>query len=150
MLQRSIAQSTEGGRPPHWKRGPHPWISILEDGLYAQTYPTTVHDEELLTFVAAVEHMIGSRFEPYAWIIAVDGLLHTNAAQRKHIADHVTRMQAHDARYCAGGGIVAATAFARGLVTAVFWLSPLPYPYRILGSIAEAESYAIDQLRLRR
>lgn len=149
MLQISLAPQADSRPPAHWKPGAHPWIYEIGRGLYAQWYPRTVDGDELRAFVQEVEQLVLSHRTPYAWVMFVDGLLGVNAAQRKVIADHVARMRSHDRRYCAGGGIVASTPFARGLVTAVFWLSPLVYPHEVFRYIDRAEAYARDRLRER-
>jgi hypothetical protein len=107
-------------------------------------------DEDLTAFLAAAEKLILALQTPYAWVVDVGGLLRVTAKQRRMFAEFEDRTKEQDAKLCAGAAIYAPTAFTRGLVTAVFWLSPPAYPTKIVASFEEAEAWARAKLDERR
>ncbi len=135
----------ESGSP--WRTLPHhSWLGELAPSLYVQAFPRRVTDDDLASFLAAIEPFVLGMHAPYAWIVNVAGLLSATAKQRKAYAAFMDRVRSHDAQFCAAAGIVASNAFTRGLVTAVFWLSTPPYPYRVCASIEDAGAFASEKL----
>ncbi len=65
---------------------------------------------------------------------------------RRIVADADIRLREHDTQWCAGMAIVAKTALMRGATTAVYWLSPPVYDYKIVSSLFEAIRWGHSQL----
>jgi hypothetical protein len=128
----------------------HPWLGQLDDALFVQSFPRTMTDVELASFLEATAKLVFGKHSPYAWVVDVGGLLHASAKQRRMFADFEMRVREHDRRFCAGAAIFAPHPITRGIVTAVFWLSPPSYPYLVTGSLAEAHAYARHKLALAR
>jgi hypothetical protein len=46
--------------------------------------------------------------------------------------------------------VIVKSSIERGIVTAVLWLSPAPFPIRVFDSATEAERWAVSLLKDRR
>lgn len=64
---------------------------------------------------------------------------------RKLYAEFLNKNAADFERLCKGVGFVITSAAVRGMLTAVLWLTDLPFPYKIVGSSEEAEAWLRDQ-----
>lgn len=83
-----------------------------------------------------------------AHVIDARRTLTTPADQRRKLGDW---MKAHDEanrQTCAAFAFVFESALARGLLTAVLWLQPMPAPHRIFSTVGEASSWAAEQARV--
>jgi len=127
----------------------HPWLEQIEATLFLQRFPKAATDQELASMLAAVEQLIFSMNEPYAWVVDLGGVLSVSASQRKLFADHENRTKEHDRAYNAGSALYAHSTFMSGIITAVFWLSRPVYPTKVFATIREAERWARSQLKLR-
>jgi hypothetical protein len=65
------------------------------------------------------------------------------ASQRKYAADFMERNRELQVRASAGGAIVAPSALARGIITAVFWLKPSPVKSHVVSTREEALLHGI-------
>lgn len=68
------------------------------------------------------------------------------ASQRKHAADFMDQNRELQVRASAGGAIVAPSAIARGIITAVFWLKPSPVKSHVVATREEGLLYGIGVL----
>lgn len=124
----------------------HPWFDHSRAPLLVQRYPHNTSDEELLAFTAAVETYMTAHRSPFAWVVDASALVHATARQRQLMSEFEKRTADHDRRYCLGTALVVAGPVARGIITAVYWLSPPVYPYRTFAKWDEAETWARAQL----
>jgi hypothetical protein len=69
-----------------------------------------------------------------------------NAAGRKHSADFVKRTHGLMQATSLGTAFVAPSAFTRGLLTAIFWLTSPPVPNSIFATRDEAYRHAVHVL----
>lgn len=127
----------------------HPWFEPIEPHLYRQRYPVRFTDAEIREFLAFMTRLVPTLPSPYAWIVDTGGLLRTNRAQRKMLADYGEATAARDRVDSAGAAILAHGMIARGLVKTAYLVSPPVYPYAIVGSEAEGERWARAQLAAR-
>ncbi len=65
-----------------------------------------------------------------------------NALQRQKLAAHVRDNEQDIRRSVRSVGVVLTSPLVRGIVTAIFWVSPPPMPYRFFATRAEAASWA--------
>ncbi len=128
----------------------HAWLSELAPGLYAQTFPQALSDDELAVFLEALESLVAAQRTPFAWVVMADALMQSSAKQRKAFAEAEKRMREQDRTLCAGTAFVLTSAIARGAVTAVYWLSPPVYPYAICKTFEDARAWAVTKLEARR
>ena len=64
------------------------------------------------------------------------------------LAEHQKRRAADYRRLVKGVSTVSASRVIRGIITAIEWLNPLPFPHEIKGTVAEAETYVRGRLGL--
>lgn len=68
------------------------------------------------------------------------------ASQRKKQADWITQNSELLRAHSLGTAFVISSPLVRGMLTAIFWLQPMPNPHAVVGTYAEAERWAIEQL----
>lgn len=124
----------------------HPWISVIEGPLYRQVLPQKTTDAELAAMIAEVERITTAMHSPFGWVTDISNVLHSSPVQRRMYAESEKRLAQWDARYCAGTAICCKDALTRGVLTAVHWISPPAYPFKIFGHALEAERWARQQL----
>lgn len=127
----------------------HDWLSIIEGPLYGQVLPPRATDEELAAMLADVERITTTIGSFLGWVTDLSNILQVTPRQRKMYADSDERLRSHDAARCAGTAIICSGGFTRGIVTAVHWLTPPAYPFRIFSDWLEGERWARQQLILR-
>jgi hypothetical protein len=101
----------------------------------------------LIGFTEALEALVSRQRGPFAWVVLADAMLSTSAKQRKIFSEAEARMQPQDKRYCAGTAIVLSSSIIRGVVTAIYWLTPPVYPYTLCSTDDEARAWATKQLQ---
>lgn len=127
----------------------HPWFEEIEPHLYLQRYPKRFTDSEIRDFLAFMTELVPTLPAPYAWIVDTGGLLRTNRAQRKMLAEYGEATADRDRVDSAGAAILAHGVIARGLVRTAYLVTPPVYPYAIVSSEAEGERWARAQLAAR-
>ncbi len=71
-------------------------------------------------------------------LVTIGALVSATASQRKRFGDFEKSMAVHDRDYVYACGLVVPNPVVRGLVTAIYWLKPPVYPYRMFTEQAEA------------
>ncbi len=66
--------------------------------------------------------------------------------QRRRFAEFEKEVEDRDREFTSGTAIIAKSGLQRGLITAIYWLAPPVYPYRICRSVAEAVDWCKGQL----
>jgi len=127
-------------------KGPsHPWVDQTYAPIYIWRFPATVTDEEVIAAMAARESWAKFARHPCAWVVDLRELLRVPPHQRKLFAEHLKRFEPHDANYNCGSAIVLSNAWLRGIVTAIFAVSPPKFPNRTFASIEEGLKWAKEQ-----
>lgn len=67
--------------------------------------------------------------------------------QRRALAEWMRAHTSLISSYSLGTAIVMPSPLVRGALTAVFWIQPLPCPYTVVSTMAEAERWAEEKLR---
>jgi hypothetical protein len=127
----------------------HPWLAEPAPSLYYQRVPPVFSDADLVRFIDALEALVAGQRAPFAWVVLADAMLSTSAKQRKLFSEAESRMQAQDRLYCAGTAIVLTSSMVRGVVTAVYWLTPPVYPYTLCANEEQARAWAGEKLAAR-
>jgi hypothetical protein len=83
---------------------------------------------------------------PVAWVIDLSNITKAPATQRKALAEHLKHFEAFSERWNAGSALIVPSAWLRGLVTAVFWVSPPKYPHKTFSELLLGERWAQEQL----
>ncbi|MDH4283606.1 MAG: hypothetical protein OEV36_13200 [Myxococcales bacterium] len=135
------------GHPtPEYLEIDHPWISNDLMPLYRWTFPSEATDEELhACFQARNEWARRVRY-PVAWVTDLTNITKAPATQRKALAEHLKQFEAFSERWNAGSALIVPSAWLRGLVTAVFWVSPPKYPHKTFSELLLGERWAQEQL----
>ncbi len=127
----------------------HPWIEDSKAPLYRHTYPSDADIDEVERFVRAWERLVLSHTTPYAVVADLSHVLKASSLARKAFADLQQRIATHEALYCAAAALVVPNAFTRGLITAVYWVSPPSYPYKLCSTVSEGHAWASAHLQQR-
>jgi hypothetical protein len=124
----------------------HPWVSHKHMPIYEWTFPPEASDEELMGFVEAREDWATRAHYPVAWVVELSNLTRANAKQRRMFAEHLKRFEGHDMLWNGGSALIVPSAWVRGLVTAVFWISPPKFPHQAFAQRTDALEWAQLQL----
>lgn len=124
----------------------HPWVSHKHVPIYEWAFPAEATDEELTAFIRAREEWATRAHYPVAWVVELSNLTKANAKQRRMFAEHLKRFERHDVLWNAGSALVVPSGWLRGLVTAVFWLSPPKFPNQAFAKRSDALEWAQLQL----
>jgi len=124
----------------------HPWVSHRHAPIYEWAFPPEATDEEIAAFAHAREQWAEDAQFLVAWVVELSNLRKANAKQRRAFAEHLKRFEHHDVRWNAGSALVVPSAWLRGLVTAVFWISPPKFPYDVFAKRSDALEWAQLQL----
>lgn len=127
----------------------HPWISNDSMPVYRWTFPPEATDDELSACFRARNDWATRVRYCFAWIIDVSNVTRAAATQRKALAEHLKSHEAFSEQWNAGSALIVPNAWLRGLVTAVFWVSPPSYPHETFSEPIEAERWASKQLAMR-
>lgn len=129
-------------------QGPvHPWIDLQEAPLYVMHFPVEASDDQVRDFCAVRETWAKTATHRCAWVADLTDLARVPPTQRKLFADHLKRFETHDVQYNQGSAIVVPSAMLRGVMTAVFWMSPPKFPNRAFATRKEAIAWAQERLR---
>ncbi|MFW2388245.1 MAG: hypothetical protein ACN4G0_07910, partial [Polyangiales bacterium] len=123
-----------------------PWVSLKLVRIYEFTFPPELSDEELAAFAAAREAWAEHAQYPVAWVAELSNLRKASSKQRRMFAEHLKRFEAHDVAWNGGSALVVPRAWLRGLVTAVFWISPPKFPHQAFARRTDALEWAQMQL----
>lgn len=124
----------------------HPWVSHKHVPIYEWTFPRETSDEELAAFISAREAWAEVAQYPVAWVVELSNLTKANATQRRMFAEHLKRFEGHDVLWNGGSALIVPSPWLRGLVTAVFWVSPPKFPHQAFAKRTDALEWAQMQL----
>jgi DNA-binding transcriptional regulator YiaG len=114
--------------------------------LFIATASGILTDDEYEAQLAEWTEQIIKPDRPYAFVYNGTGIRRMTPAQRKLQADWINCHRATIKRLNRGCGFAFDSAFTRGLLRAVHWLSPPPYPYAIFATRQEAVAFCLRQL----
>jgi hypothetical protein len=124
----------------------HPWISNDDMPLYRWTFPEEGTDEELHACLEARERWARRAHYHVAWVINLSHITKASATQRQAFGEHLKRFEEFNVRWNAGSALIVPSGWLRGLVTAVFWITPPKFPNKLFSEPLEAEAWAKAQL----
>ncbi len=73
-----------------------------------------------------------------------------NGDLRRTIADFNAKNSAAQQRWVAGLALIGDSAIVRGILHAIYWVEPPPYPYAIFAERGEALAWALARLQEKR
>lgn len=115
------------------------WTDVSEWPLAVVRSPTVVSDGQLRSYLGEADEFLKLVQHPYWALVDLRPLAQATPTQRKMMADAEQRWRTlSGARQLQVQVVLLDGSLQRGLVTAVRWLSKLPYPERIMGDEASA------------
>ena len=125
-------------------------VSFVRKPLIVVRFTGAPTDAEFRDYLAVLERNLeDSIARGVTTAVAIDASDQPNAisaAQRRTQADWIRSHYQSLTIGCAGTAFVAPTAILRGIITAVFWMQRLPYPYAVVSTLSEAEAWCAGQL----
>lgn len=105
----------------------------------------TITDADIEDFLrrSTAQLARGERFGSLHDGVRASGL---DSKQRKRMSEHVNLSRALLRRWHVAAAIVADSAMVRGMITAINWVSPPPFPQKQFATRAEAESWLLGML----
>jgi 1,2-phenylacetyl-CoA epoxidase PaaB subunit len=145
MPLKAMSAAAEKAEPEYLEID-HPWVSHKHVPIYEWAFPAEASDEELAAFIRAREDWAARAHYPVAWVVELSNLTRANAKQRRAFAEHLQRFEPHDVLWNGGSALIVPSAWLRGLVTAVFWISPPKFPHQAFAKRSDALEWAQLQL----
>ena len=113
------------------------------------TFPARrLTDEELAEYLAASAASIKTRVRKFAIVVDVGERPALTPLQRRMQADFMVQVAPVMNKLCVGQAYVMTSMATRGVLTALFWMAPPAFPWRICARREDAERWARDQLEL--
>jgi hypothetical protein len=103
-------------------------------------------DAEQSAFLEELEQLLRRRTR-FVGVLDLSRGGGATALQRKRWADWIAAHDAELRRWVPGMSLVISSMLVRGMVTAVFWLRPMPIPTKTVETLAEAKIWARSQLQ---
>ena len=88
------------------------------------------------------------RGRPFGWINDARTPYFPNARQRSMLAEQHKARAADYRRLVPAVAVVSTSALVRGIVVAVEWIHPAPFPHKTFANIADAEAYLRQALNM--
>jgi hypothetical protein len=103
-------------------------------------YPRPFSHDDWDAFLARFDEVL-DRQEPFGWLNDARTSYLPNARNRAAIAAHQARRATDYRRWVKGVGTISSSALVRGIITAIEWIHPAPFPHDTFATPAEAERY---------
>lgn len=110
---------------------------------YVGTISDAAFDEYLRTYRALLD-----RDQPYAIILDAALAGAPNAAQRRAQARFLELNAPLTRRLCRGGAFVITSPMIRGALTAILWISDMPFENTVVGDIFSAARWTCERLQM--
>jgi len=107
------------------------------------TPPSDVTDASVAAFLNDLQANLDSE-RAYALVVDMTHTGKLTAKQRRQVGLHIAHNRERVRRIVRGIAIVTPSTVKRGVITAVFWLSPPPAPHRTFDTTGEAMRWALS------
>lgn len=124
----------------------HPWVRHELVPVYEWAFPAHPTDVELSSFIEARNRWARLVQYPVAWLVDLSHMTTATPVQRKTFAEHVKSFEPFDMKYTAGVAAIVPNPLMRGLVTAVYWITPPKFPNRVFARREEGITWLRKQL----
>jgi hypothetical protein len=124
------------------------WFSVTIDRVQAVYMDASVDDASFARYVKALAREIANApdGERRGIFYETPDPGTVTAARRRQVAGVLIRERDKLARVTAGYVLVTPSMFARGVVTAVFWIAPPPYEHHVVATSAEGFAWLSTRL----
>lgn len=133
--------------PPVMQFGPeHAWFDASRAPYIIMRVPAVVGDDMLEGALREVSRWLLEDVNAlFSFVANFERPLKITARQRRMMAN-AERQYAHvDRTYNAGQAVIVQSPMTRGVLTAVYWLSPPVYPYAFFSDMESAFSWLVPQ-----
>ena len=100
-----------------------------------------VSADDIQSFLNGSDEVL-KRKEPHAIIVDMSQMSPVNPDMRRKVAAWLAEHQEELKKYRLGSAIVVKSNVIRGIITAIYWLQPPPYPYSICSNRDEALAWS--------
>ncbi len=107
---------------------------------------TDCTEAEVEAFYRACETLYEHVDGRIAWVLDTTRVTKVTPIQRRLAAQHVDRVRYRMKEHLVGIAFVIHNDLVRGALTAISWLSPLPFPYATFKNLEDALPWARRQL----
>jgi hypothetical protein len=123
--------------------------ATVDDSKWPRVYVTwpseQLEDEAFEAAVLAMSALV-KRGEPYVIIHDARRAVRPTPKQRAFAAEHQKKDAEPTRRLLKGVALVTASPLISGVLTAVNWIFPAPYPQKTFSTFSAAEAWATEQL----
>jgi len=119
-------------------------ISLEEWPLVIVTFLKSTTDEEYDRYIREIEQ-IRRRREPWAYILDAQNTAPMTSRHRKAYTESARRDADLIRQHLRCAAFVFANPIARACLTAVQWLAPPPYPWKVVATMREARAW-VDRM----
>jgi hypothetical protein len=117
------------------------------DPLFYIAYPAPFTDEDFKPLLDRVDALL-DRGTPFAWINDGRTPYLPNAVQRDLVARHQKQRADDYRRLVPGVAMVLTNPAVRGVMTAIAWLNPFPFPVKTFETLDDSETFLRNALHL--
>ncbi len=114
--------------------------------LVVVTFRGTARDDELDAYLETMTRIL-LRGEPVATVLDATRSGITPPLQRRRQAEWQRQHADLLRRHAIGAAFAINSSAVRGVLNAILWLAPLPHPYHVAATLADAERWAVARLR---
>ena len=128
---------------------PHPWVDLREKPILRTIFPDVASEADIYSYLSVIVQLQTQMQSEHCWILDCSLVKAAPASQRKIFAQYERENASYNRRFNKGSAFIIPNTLVRGLLTAIYWLSPPVYPYTIVNSEAEAKRWVQEQLKKR-
>jgi hypothetical protein len=121
-------------------------VDLSRPQIMLVTFDGGVTDEQFEDYLRGMSKNLQRRTRTVT-ILDARRAVRTPPKQRKRQADWLIENDLLLKQFSAGSAFVITSPIVRGVMTAILWISPLPTPHTVVGTLSEAELWASDRLR---
>lgn len=110
-------------------------------------YPRPFTADDWAQLIRQIDRHL-DRNEPFGWINDGRSPHLPSAHNRATLAEHQKRRAGDYRRLVKGVSTVTSSALVKGIITAIEWLNPLPFPHQIHATVRDGERYVRGCLKL--
>ncbi|HEX2570721.1 MAG TPA: hypothetical protein VH877_14285 [Polyangia bacterium] len=137
-MAESTAGSSGGGKAFIADKSQWPFVTLL----------TPKGEIDVGSFFSIIDSCL-ERQSTFVVLHDIRGMGSLSPLQRKQFSEYIKSREMSLKQYIAAHAVVVSSAIERGIVTAVLWVSPPPFPVRVFTSPTDAETWVRGELKTR-
>lgn len=98
------------------------------------------------SFLQFWENLVRQQRRSYGLAVDLSEVAEATPSQRRLFGEFNERITDFASRYCVGVAFVAPSPWKRGVITAIHWVTPPPYPHQTFASLSEGRAWVASQL----